>query len=186
MHMIWDAMLALLFLAASALQETSSRRMKIVLTVSLAGCLFFANSKTMIELFGMLRGKIQTQADAQASEAGKLKPTPEHPLLVDASSARYVFGYKLPTGTRDWSFGAPFPLMLTVDTNLLAGDIYLLGPSSITTLQLRGYVDWQSPKWAPGGLHKWSYYIQPRNAYIIRAEDCIAFRANPHYSNVGH
>jgi len=180
---IWFPVLAVLLLTDSVVRHTTAHLARAALLSLVCAVLVAFSSKNLVNILGIVTGGIQSGAsspdgiltaggrDAHPT-TGSLRPTPEHPLLVDASTARYIFDYRLPPGSIDWSFAAPFPGALDAHFTIRPGDIYLLCPSSVHILARKGCLDLPTPQWVPLGLRRWAYEQQPRKAYLIRAEDC--------------
>lgn len=175
---IWFPVLAVLLLTASVVRHTMVHFAKPVLLSLVCAVLVAFSSKELVNILGIVSGGIRSDA-GNRSDVAALRPTTEHPLLIDASVARYVFDYRLPPGSIDWSFAAPFPGALDAHFTIRPGDIYLLGPSSVHILMRKGCVYLPTPQWAPLGLRRWAYERQPRRAYFIRAEDCKPPRPLP-------
>jgi hypothetical protein len=168
---IWFPVLAVLLLTGSVVRHTTAHLAKAALLSLICVVLVAFSSKDLVNILGIISGRIQSGA-SNRSEVVALRPSPEHPLLIDASTARYVFDYRLPAGSIDWSFAAPFPGALDTHFTIRPGDVYLLGPSSVHILTRKGCLDLPTPQWAPLGLRRWAYEQQPRRAWLIRAEDC--------------
>ena len=175
---IWFAVLGVLLLTVSVVRHTAARSARIVLLSLACAVLVVGNGKDLVSIVGIISGGIQSDA-SNRGEVVALRPTREHPLLIDAWVARYVFDYRLPPGCIDWTFSAPFPSSMEGVIVIRPGDIYLLGWYSVYVLTREGCLDLPTPKWVPLGLRRWSYEQQPRRAYLIRAEDCKPQRPPP-------
>jgi hypothetical protein len=175
---LWFVVLAVLVLTASVLRHTTAHSARIVLSSLVCAILVAANGKDLVNILGILSGRIQLDV-GNRREALALRSTPEHPLLIDAWVARYVFDYRLPPGCIDWSFSAPFPSSNEGAIVLRLGDIYLLGWYSVHYLGDRGCLDLPTPKWVPLGLRRWYYEQQPCRPYLIHPEDCKPPRPYP-------
>jgi hypothetical protein len=174
----WYVILILLFLTASILKNQPAGLRSWALTAMVVGSLLLANIKTFINLAGILSGNVDSKPAANAAEIRALPCTPEHPLLIDEPVVRYVFDYRLPPGALAWTFSAPFPLQLPLETNLLSGDTFLLGPMWADRLMDMGLANAHPELWNPVGSKKWGFYRHQREAYVIRAADCIAAQTN--------
>jgi hypothetical protein len=132
--------------------------------------LLLANSKTFINVAGILSGAIKSDNCVHYDEARAVRSTKEHPVLVDEFVARYVFNYRIPAGCIYWPFSAPFPAELPTETKLLAEDVYLLGPLNVDKLNQLCLLNKPQPMW---GLwqRRWSFYKHPRDVFIIRVKD---------------
>jgi hypothetical protein len=110
------------------------------------------------------------------ADALALRSTPGHTVLVDSSTARYVFGYRLPPDFLDLSFAAPFPNHFALD-DTRPGDIYLAGPEVAQVLKDATLLDVPVPVWVPFGLPNRRFQAAPRRVYVIPAEACQRRRA---------
>jgi len=138
-----------------------------------------ANSSVFAEAASILDGDIETDLGQQGDAARAMAPTAVHPLLVDACVARYVYDYRLPNGCVDFGFGARFPGFDTTQTDLRAGDIYLVGPSSLTVLERWTHLNQKAPEEFQAGRRRWKFFRHPRQVFIITAEECGGRRASP-------
>jgi hypothetical protein len=178
---IWWAIVTMLLFAGAAARHLK-RAGVVILAMLTAGSLVVANRKLAMNCFGLVMGKIVADADDQDDAALSLRPTAEHPLLVDGAVARYVFDYRLPEGSLDLSFGAPFPGGLPGDlesSELRKGDVYLAGPDTVNLLTSVTLLELPTPKWRAFGLRSFQFEKFPRHVYIIPAEDCKASRDRP-------
>jgi hypothetical protein len=164
----WHALLVILFLSAALMKKTGHAG-KRLLPLGLALLLIGLNSQHFAGAFGILTGKIQAGRGAEYGEVRTLVPTPAHPLLLDISVARYVFDYRIPAGSVDFWYSSPFP-KFGFAAAYRPQDIYLLGPDlydlTIKSTNLEGQ---SPPKWS---IFKWSFYQNPCNVFMVRAEDC--------------
>jgi len=167
----WYVILMLLFVAASLWRKVS-RPAAIVLCPVLVLAFLAANSSVFAEVASSLHGDIQADLGPQGDAARAMTPTAGHPLLVDTVVARYVYDYRLPQGCVDFGFGAPFPKFDTPQTDLRAGDIYLVGPSSLTMLEQSTHLDQKAPEEFQAGRRRWRFFRHPRQVFIITAEEC--------------
>lgn len=168
---VWFAVFCLFVLMVPTLSGASALRRRMVAGIVVLA-LLAANSRPLIGVVGQITGAIDRDTGPTIAEARAIQSTPDHPVLIDVATARYVFDYRLPAGVLDWSFAAPFPGELAIESPLRASDIFVLGPTSVDTLAARHMIDLSTPKWTPAGLRRWSYQRYPRRPYIIRAEDC--------------
>ena len=100
-----------------------------------------------------------------------MRATPEHAVLVDQFTARYVFDYRIPEGFIYYPYAMPFPnSMAILPRSLLPGDICILSPTSVENLNHEHLVDLPVPVWNLG-LKRWSFYREPREVYIIHANE---------------
>lgn len=167
---LWYIILMLLFFCVAGVNPPAGK-LTVYLPVLVAGVLLLANTRNFIYAAGMLSGKIQSDKGGQVAEAQALRSTPEHPVLIDSETARYVFNYQLPANSLDWSFSSRFPGSLPTDDPLRPGDIYLVGPSSVNWLNLKTHLHLQLPIWKPLGPAK-TFDEFPRRAYVIRPQQC--------------
>ena len=162
----------ILFVLATAYTRQAGPRISAVSQAVLTCILVVACGRYLVELTGMATGNIKSEK-IRHKQTSFRKPTPDHPLLIDSATARYVFDYRLPKKVLDWSFAAPFPYTLATDTTLRPEDVYLLGPSSVDTLHKSNQIEISTPKWAPLRQIKWSFNRNPELTYIIEAKDCM-------------
>jgi hypothetical protein len=175
---LWFLILILLFLTGSLLkQETTSLRRKMIFFM-VAGSLLLANFKTFVNLAGIFTGNIDSKSSANAEKIRELGTNAQYPLLIDEPVARYVFDYRLPVNALDWPFSAPFPKQLPFETNLLPGDIYLLGPLWAERLTDKELAKESPAMWSPLPLRQWAFYRHPREAYILPAAVCLKNQTN--------
>ncbi len=167
---IWYLIL-MLFLASVNGEEPFTRKLTRYLPLVIAGVLLIANIRNFIYVGGMVGGKIRPEKGDRLTEAQSLRATPQHPVLVDSETARYVFNYCIPKGFFDWSFSARFPGSLATDDPLRPEDIYLIGPNSVDWLNVRTHLNLQVPIWKPFGPNK-TFHEVPRWVYIIRPQEC--------------
>ncbi len=163
---MWYIFLAVFVLAATAWERPAAGVTKTAIPLLVLAALLLGNLRTFVNIGGILSGNINSAPSPNRAEALALKSTPDHPILLDESTARYVFDYRIPKGFIYWPFAAPFPMELATETTLLPGDTYLLGPWNVERLNQLGLIQMPQPKW---GLWKerWSFYREPEKAYII-------------------
>ncbi len=167
----WYVILMLLFVATS-LWRRVPRSMAIVLGSVMILAFLAGNSSVLAQIASGLHGDIQTDLGPQGDEARAMAPTAAHPLLVDTCVARYVFDYRLPKGCVDFGFAARFPAFDTTQADLRAGDIYLVGPSSLMGLEQWTHLDRSAPEEFQAGRRRWTFFKHPRQVFIITAEEC--------------
>jgi len=165
---LWYVIFSLFALTTAYVQQSSSRRAWLPQVV-LAIALLIANSKNCLEIIGLAAGRVTAETDSPAIP----QLSPEHPMLIDPSSARYAFNYRLPKGVIDWNFSAPFPKELATDSALHPDDIFVVGASAIEVLNRNKLLDESLPKWNPLGWDRWSFYQHPQRIYVIYAKDCL-------------
>ncbi|MGB8356669.1 MAG: hypothetical protein WCD79_22415 [Chthoniobacteraceae bacterium] len=171
----WYVFLIILCLAVSVSGNVTGNKIFLPATLSLV--MLLANSKSLLNAAGVLSGEIQEDHVGQAA-AIHLRPTTDHPVLVDKAVARYVFDYKIPGGFIDFAFSAPFPGFGVKDF-FAAQDVYLVSPSNVDYLRSETQLDFPSPpKWAPLGLEKWSLEKHPYHTFVISAESCKGLRSD--------
>ena len=166
---IWYVTLILLLSCAVGFRPVPARR-TILIQSLVAAVLLFANSRNFICAAGVLGGKIKPDQGDQAAVARQIKATPEHPVLIDSSTARYVFDYHLTTDFFDFYFSSPFPLTLPTDVPLRPGDTYLVGPASVNWLDQKTHFNRVVPVWKPVGKKK-TFIEYPRWVYLIHPDD---------------
>ena len=173
---VWYTILALLLLAVPCLKNFSGRR-KLALQVAVSLIFLVANRKHFVKVFGQLTGEIRLEQSKHFNEALALRPTPEHPVLLDGSVARYIFNYRIPPGCLDLEFAVPFPQSFIADAKLQENDIFLAGPQTLDLLNDSTYLAQSPTKWIPFGVAKLANYKYPREVYIIPAKMCQGLRS---------
>ncbi len=167
---LWYLILTL-FLASLNDEKPIAGRLTMYGPLLIACVLLIANTRNVIYAAGMLGGKIRPDRGDRLAEARSLRPIPEHPVLLDSETARYVFNYRILAGFLDWSFSSRFPGSLATEAPLRPADIYLIGPSSVDWLNLKTHLNLDVPRWKPLGPGK-TFHVFPRWVYIIRPEEC--------------
>lgn len=176
---IWWSMI-LIFIFAGSFAAGNSRSVVRIMGVMVVLALLMANRKLFANTYGIITAKINTKPSAQNAVISAMRPGPEHPLLLDSAVARYVFDYRIPTGCFDVEFGSPFPGGLPGDLNsseLRPGDVYLVGPDTVTLLKNRTSLQRDVPIWNAFGLQQFKFVKDPRAVYVVSAEDCKESRA---------
>ncbi len=166
---IWYVLLMLLFISASGVRPVA--RAPVLMPFAIAAVLLIANSRHFLYAAGMVSGKIKADQGDRLAEARALRSSPEHAVLIDSETARYVFDYRIPQHFLDWSFSSRFPGTLATDDPLRPGDIYLVGPMSVDWLNLKTRLDMRLPRWKPLGPGK-TFHEFPRRVYLIHPEQC--------------
>lgn len=173
---VWYMILALFALAGSLLQ-TLSRRQTLFLSTALCLTLSLATFKTALHMVGIATGQIKADTGALRDQALALRPTPEHPLLIDTTVARYIYDYRIPVGCIDIGFAAPFPDEFVTTDDLRPGDLYITGPGTIRGLERDTYLTPRTFEyWNPLHFSLWSFERYPRHVVITRSEDCHGLR----------
>jgi len=167
---IWYVIFSL-FLTSIVGGKQMAQKRALILPFLVAGVLLIADSRNLIYAAGIVSGKIKADKGDRLAEAQALRPTPQHPLLIDSETARYVFDYHLPNNCLDWDFSSRFPGTLPTDDPLRPDDLYLIGPNSVDWLNLKTHLGLAVPKWKPLGPHK-TFHERPRWVYIIRPQEC--------------
>ena len=178
----WYAVLMMFFLAASA--SINAARFRRPFFAALLLVLLLAASRNLTNVMGILSGEIQSDRGGQYAEALRLRSTPEHPVVVDSSMARYVYDYKIPRGFIDFGFSAPFPGFSVADF-FQRQDIYVVSPEDVAYLKFRTRLDYPPmPQWSPFGvsrlpfLGRWVLYKHPCLTFVIPAETCGGLRSD--------
>ena len=172
----WCVMFILLLLAA-VLVKKISRPPALALQLAIVLLLLVANSTKLLEAFGILTGKIDTQPPPNRAAILAMRSTKEHPLLVDVNVGRYVFDYKLPPGVVDFAFAARFPGVDATTTKLREEDTFVIGPNFVELLDMRRHTHHPVETWNVLGFKNWTYYRHPQQAFIIPARECMDLSA---------
>ncbi len=171
---VWYMILPAFFMTVTGVRRVP-KKLASYFPAVLAAVLLVANSRNFIYIIGMLSGKIKSEKGDQLAEAQALRATPQHPVLIDSETARYVFDCRMAPGFLDWSFSSRFPGSLPMDDGLRPDDIYVIGPGSVDWLNLKTHLNLQVPAWKPLGPRK-TFHEFPRWAYIIRPQQCGEIR----------
>jgi hypothetical protein len=176
----WWILLVLFFCTASVWRQGRlSRPWKVLYVMALLAAFLAANRVTALKIAGIASGKIHTDARG-AAEALILRSKPGQALVLDGDAARYVFGYKLPAGSIDFSTTESFSGHYIDIKPWKRGDIFLLSPASLDeVLRHFTFLDEPPPEtWAPLdrlGI-KLHTFTEPRRVFIIPVEKCKGVR----------
>jgi hypothetical protein len=146
------------------------------LAIAVAVVMVGVNGTKLIEVYGILTGKIHCQPPENRATILALDSTKEHPVILDSSTARYIYDYKLPPNALDFGFAAPFPGFLPIDTKLRPDDIFVIGPSKTSLLNAEIHTSYPVEYWSVFRLKGRSYFKNPCEAFVIPARDCVAFQ----------
>src|SRR6185369_14444052 len=83
----WYAILMMFFLAASTAKNNV--RFRQWFSGALIAVLMLAAGRNLMCLVGTLTGNISAERGQQYAQLTTLRPTPDHPVLVDYAQARY-------------------------------------------------------------------------------------------------
>jgi hypothetical protein len=173
---VWYMILAL-FVMAGSLLKTFSPRQSLILGAAFCLTLSLASFKTGLNVLGILTGQIKADMGELRDQALTLRPTPEHPLLIDTTVARYLYDYRIPAGCIDIGFAAPFPDEFVTTADLRLDDIYLTGTGIMLGLQRDTYLPPTPVEyWNPVHFSFWSFDRYPRKIVIIHPEQCKGLR----------
>jgi hypothetical protein len=173
----------LMLLLAGPFIESYPGKWALGLQLAVALSLLVYGRKLVVECYGVLSGNISLTEAQNQQTAVNMRPTPEHPLLLDGAAARYVFDYRLPEGVLDLDFGTVFPGTLPgvlSKSELRKGDIYMAGPATAKLLADATYLDLTLPTWHCLALSSFGYLKYPRQLYILPAEKCVDHRPMSH------
>jgi hypothetical protein len=173
---VWYVVMATLLLMAALLHIRPGAAWRLGLTA--IAIFLFANTENLLRACGLASGQIRLDPGPQATAAASLRPTPEHPLLLDSSVARYLFGYRLPEGCLDIQYGARFPGHHAIG-NLRPGDLFVIGPDNVEVLAAATHLDVSVEKWVPFAVQSERLTRFPRRVYIIPEESCAGLRPPP-------
>jgi hypothetical protein len=181
----WWLVLAMLFLGGAALKMISIR-WRTALTTAIIMVLLVVNRRDFAAVGGILSRQISSDLGEEATAALAIHPSAGHGLLIDCWVARYLYDYRLPEGSVDLVFGAPFPGWLPGCTPLppgtaefRAGDVFLAGPLITSHLVQCTYLERDILKWSPFGISRLAIDRYPRHVYLIPAECCRGPRKKP-------
>ncbi len=167
---IWFGVLAVLVLAIPVLNGVPRAHAKL-LKFGLAGSILFANIASCAQIYGTLRGKIDTDPGRRRDQAFAMRSTPDHSVLVDNQVARYLFDYRLPAGFIDARF-AGLDAEDYASQGIREGDVVLCGPETVAAFRVYGYLRKQTAQWRPLGLPKPAFDTHPRRVYVLTSKDC--------------
>jgi hypothetical protein len=167
----WYLIVILLALTA-ALNESLGRLSAVGINVAVAVALLFANAGYLVEIFGLLTGKIHEASPENRQQILALVSTNQDGLLVDSHTARYVFDFRVPARAVDFQFAAPFPGFMAFDVKLRPEDTFVLGPQTLLALDQRLHTHFEPETWGriDGRWWQWKY---PRKATIVSARGLI-------------
>jgi hypothetical protein len=174
----WHALLVILFLAAVILKKMS-RAIRVTLQSAVCLVFFCRNIPFILQIFGILSGRIESGCGNKIEAARALKPTADQQLLVDTVAARYVFDYRLPRGSLDFAFSVPFPMVGNVMPDLIRiskpQDTLLLSPRFLAYVERSTYMTPRPrERWT---FLRWSFDRYPRKIYIVSAADFKGLRS---------
>ena len=165
------------FLLAAVLFPKISRAWTVVLAALIAVVMIGANGSQFTQEFGILTGKIDMSPPENRAAILALQSTPDHTVILDSVTARYVYDYKLPPGVLDFGFAAPFPAFFPLDVKLRPGDIFVIGPGKVSVLNEEIHASYPVENWAPFDIKSRSFNKHPTQAFIIPAADCVKLQA---------
>lgn len=170
----WYLIVILLLLTAE-LDKSIGHVRALGLNVAVAFALLFANANYLLEVYGLLTGKIHSASPENRQQILALSATNQNALLVDPQTARYVYDYRVPAGTVDFAFAAPFPGFGATDVKLQPEDTFVLGPSSLQALDVKLHSHFEPETWSAIGLKsgRWWEWKYPRQATIVSARSLI-------------
>jgi hypothetical protein len=180
----WWTFLMMVLLAGSLLKNLARRRAVARLGFIILTMLII-NRKMLVQTGGILAGKIKPDRGEVLPEVFSLKPTAEHPILLDGWVARYVYDYRLPEGALDFASATKFPgmtpgfysLPASYGPQLRPGDLYVLGNEMLVNLKTYTYFEHASnPKWSFCGLKQLAFEEYPRWVFIVPSESCRGLR----------
>lgn len=175
-HTLWYMIFGFFALAASFL-KTGPPLASRLLSCALVLALFLANLKAIVDVVGIQTGRISADLGPERDKALALHPSAQHPLLVDYSIARYLYGYRLPPGSLDLGFSNPFPASFVSSGPLRPGDIYLLHLSTLRGLERDTNIPHPPEEfWNPLRLSLLEFDRYPCRVYIVTAEECNGLR----------
>jgi hypothetical protein len=175
---VWYAVLILIF-GVAVICERTPRNLARCISLGAFLILLGANIRPVLGIIGTVSGQISSAPGEAFLEAANLRPTPKHPLVIDSITARYVYEYKIPPGSLDWSFSAPFPGFAPISicqnrsfsTAIQAefpGDIFVLGTDTVFALNSQTSLHQPVSTWSPLG-NRWWFPKRPRDVFIIPA-----------------
>ncbi len=146
------------------------------LAIAIGVVMIGVNGTKLIEEYGILTGKIQCRPPENQAAILALNSTKEHPVIVDAVTARYVYNYKLPPNALDFGFAAPFPGFIPIDTKLRPDDTFVIGPGKTGLLNGVIHTTYPIEFWSPFRIQSRAYFKNPCEAFLIPARDCVPFQ----------
>ena len=172
-YTVWFAVFALLAGSASLLQRCSPLA-KVAVQAGLTIVLFAACRVTIIQMIGVVSGRIEFSPGPHRAEALAMRSVPGHKVVVDSWVVRSVFGYRLPPDFAAFEFCHRIDGSFA-DDSLSQGDIYLVAPWDVRVLEEMTHLqipESSLPMWTPFGVLRWSMMEYPCRVFIIPAESC--------------
>jgi hypothetical protein len=161
------------FLLAAVLFQRISRTWSAAFAIAIAMVMVGANGSQFTQEFGVLTGKIDVSPPENRAAILAMQFTPDHTIILDSVTARYVYDYKLPPGVLDFGFAAPFPAFLPLDVKLRPGDIYVISPGKVSVLNDELHASYPLEYWSLFNVKGRSFSKHPTRAFVIPATDCI-------------
>ena len=166
------------FLLAAVLFQKLSRAWLTFFAALIAVVMIGANSSQFTGEFGVLTGKIDMSPPANRDVILTMQSTPDHTVILDFGTARYVYDYKLPLGVLDFGFAAPFPAFFPIDVKLRPGDIYVIGPGKVSLVNDELHASYPLEYWGLFNLKGHTFNKHPTQAFIIPAADLIKLQTD--------
>lgn len=167
---LWYVAFALLLISAAVIKD--SPRLEFKLTGVIVFLFLVANVSWVIFEYQRAFGRVTMDRGELAQTAREMRSTPEHPVLIDGSTARYVYNYHIPQGFLDIQAAARFPKTHVIQ-QLQPNDIYVIGPQNVETLKGATFLSQPIKVRSVFGLYNHHIIAEPCRVYIIPAEKCV-------------
>jgi hypothetical protein len=169
----WFLALIVILLAAQRVVPVATEA-TILPWLGAATVLALANVRPIVEIAAGLSGAIVSGQSGNYPEALAIQPTPAHPLLVDSSSARYLYDYRLPEGALDFQFSARFPGVDATMDPLRPEDVYVVGALGMARLEEQRWCPPHLRTIRPLGSFTGAFPTHPRQVFIVTGVECQA------------
>jgi hypothetical protein len=166
---VWYVVMTL-FLLGGVVMSRGKRLASVVTVLLLPIALLVGNTKNGLEIYGLITGKISHKCNKVMLLQSLADYESARNVLIDSHAARFIFDYKLPPNSYDWTFSAPFPKMIALGAPAKVGDVYVLGPGSMSLSNKRGHQILEPPQWRPILRGPWSFYSNPRVCFLLAPE----------------
>jgi hypothetical protein len=173
---LWYLSFALLLFSAAVMENSPAWIPK--MAVALVFLFLLANCEIIIIEFQRLRGKITSTRGGQEQLARDLRSTPEHPVLVDSWTARYIYNYQIPEGFLDIQAAAHYPKAHVVQ-QWFPNDIYVIGPENVNLMKRFTFLVQSVRMRSLFGLPNRQICNDPCMAFVIPADACLPHLDGP-------
>jgi len=166
---LWYVVLALLLFSSHTAKHLPALAPR--LTVALVFLFLLANAEIIANEVQRFRGKITNNRGDLFQAALNLRVTKEHPVLIDAWTARYVYNYRIPDGFGDIQNAVRFPKNHII-MQWHPDDIYVIGPDNVQVLTDFSFLVQEVKIRSIFAMANRHIFCEPCRVYVIPAEEC--------------